>query len=48
MLNSCLFLFSKFALCTFKHRIFVYDKNTLKLVKIYANTKECEDDLKVA
>ena len=34
--------------CTFKHRIFAYDKNTLKLVKIYANTKECEDDLKVA
>ena len=34
--------------CTFKHKIFAYDKNTLELVKIYANTKECEDDLKVA
>ena len=34
--------------CTFKHKIFAYDKNTLELVKIYANTKECKDDLKVA
>lgn len=34
--------------CTFKHRILAYDKNTLELVKIYTNTKECEEDLKVA
>ena len=34
--------------CTFKRKIFAYDKDTLELVKIYTNTKECEEDLKVA
>lgn len=34
--------------CQFKYRIYAYDKNTLKLIKIYKNTQECCDDLKVA
>lgn len=33
--------------CQFKHRILAYDKNTKELVKIYANSKECSEDLKV-
>lgn len=34
--------------CTFKHKILAYDKNTLELIKTYNDTKECEEDLKVA
>lgn len=32
----------------FKHRIIAYDLNTGKIIKIYNNTQECCDDLKVA
>lgn len=34
--------------CTFKHRIIVYDLITNEIIKIYNNTQECCDDLKVA
>nr|DAP31406.1 MAG TPA: homing endonuclease [Caudoviricetes sp.] len=34
--------------CTFKHRIIAYDLITNEIIKIYNNTQECCDDLKVA
>ena len=34
--------------CNFKHRIISYDLKTNKIIKIYENTQECCDDLKVA
>ena len=33
--------------CTFKHRIISYNLETGKIIKIYNNTQECCDDLKV-
>lgn len=34
--------------CQFKHRILAYDSKTGELAKIYNNTEECCEDLKVA
>ena len=34
--------------CQFKHRILAYDAKTGELVKIYNNSMECSEDLKVA
>ena len=34
--------------CTFKHKIIAYDLKTGEIVKIYNNSKECSEDLKVA
>lgn len=34
--------------CTFKHKIECYDLNTGEVIKVYNNTQECCDDLKVA
>lgn len=34
--------------CTFKHRIISYNLITGETIKIYNNTQECCDDLKVA
>ena len=34
--------------CNFKHRIISYNLKTNEIIKIYENTQECCDDLKVA